>query len=101
MKNLDARQMKQSLKQGKNVYVHSHTGATTKDMKSYAIPPMERNPEVVILHVGCNDISSTNSADAIANDIHSLATMLPQRYPDQSGNTMKVAVSLLIPRTDK
>ena len=26
---------------------------------------------------------------------------LPQRYPDQSGNTTKVAVSLLIPRTDK
>ena len=101
VKNLDARQMKRSLKQGKNVYVHSHSGATTKDMKSYAIPPMERNPEAVILHVECNDISSTNSADAIANDIHSLATMLPQRYPDQSGNTTKVAVSLLIPRTDK
>ena len=101
VKNLDARQMKRSLKHGKNVYIHSHSGATTKDMNSYAVPPMERNPEIVILHVGCNDISTTKSADVIANDIHSLAMTLPQRYPDQSGNTTKVAVSLLIPRTDK
>ncbi|CAB4038575.1 Hypothetical predicted protein, partial [Paramuricea clavata] len=39
---------------GKQIIVKIFPGATTEDMKYYVKPTLERNPELVVLHVGTN-----------------------------------------------
>ena len=41
---------------GKQIIVKTFPGATTADMKYYVKPTLKRNPELVVLHVGTNDV---------------------------------------------
>ena len=43
------------------VFVKSFSGATTGDMGHYIKPTLERNPDHVILHVGTNDLKTTDA----------------------------------------
>ena len=45
-------------------------------MVDYSKPPMKRNPDGVILHVGTNSLRTNKPAQAIANDISDLAVTL-------------------------
>ena len=58
--------------------VKCFTGANIKDMHSYAKPSVERKPNVVILHIGTNDLSPKRNAEEksavqIAQEVMELA----------------------------
>ena len=46
--------------------------ARTKAMKHYVSPDLEKNPDLVVLHTGTNDLKSVSSPEEITNDIISL-----------------------------
>ena len=55
-----------------NVNVVSHSGSTSEDLKSYIKPIIDRRPDVLILHIGSNDLTkkdlkTDNEIDTIAN----------------------------------
>ena len=60
-----------------NVGLKSFPGATAKHLKHYALPTLhEEKPDAVIVHVGCNDLSTKRGAiqavninDVVVNDI--------------------------------
>ena len=57
----------------KNKVVVKHfSGEKTKDMESYIIPTLEKNPEKIIINSGTNDVKSDSSLEEIARDIFSL-----------------------------
>ena len=53
-------------------------GSTIKNMEHYSKPPLERNPELVILHIGTNDIKADTSQSEIASNIHKVAKEMEQ-----------------------
>ena len=77
------------------VKVRPFLSAKTIDMLDY-IKPTQRdlNPEVYLLHVGTNDLSSNKSAEQISLDILNLANSLKL-----DNNT--VVVSSILPRDDE
>ena len=93
VKHLDGRKLKGSLGNGQNFYVKSFSGANTEDMADYSKPPMKRNPDVVILHVGTNSLGTNKPAEDIANEINDLAV-------DLRNGENEVVVSAIIPRGD-
>ena len=68
-------------------------GSTIDNLEHYSKPPLERNPDLVILHIGTNDIKSNKSPSEIVSNIHELAKQMKQRK-------IKVVISALIPRND-
>ena len=90
---VDGKQMHRSLQRSQNVLVKSFPGATTSHMKHHIVPCMERKPDHVVLHVGCNDIRSKDAPSAIASRIVELAS-------DVQRENTTVTVSTLIPRND-
>ena len=86
--------MHKSLKRKHNVTVKAFGGSTIKHMEHYSKPPLERNPELVILHIGTNDIKSNKSPLEIATGIQNLAQNMEEE------GKRKVAISSLIPRND-
>ena len=66
VKHLDRRKVKGSLRNGQNVNVKSFSGATVDDMLDYSKPPMKRNHEIVILHVGTDSVATNKPAEEIA-----------------------------------
>ena len=92
-KHIDGLKMRKSLKRKHKVTVKAFGGSTIKNMEHYSKPPLERNPELVILHIGTNDIKSDKSPSEIASNIHKLAKEMEQ-------GERKVAISALIPRND-
>ena len=93
VKHLDGRKLKGSLRNEQNVYVKSFSGANAEDMVDYSKPPMKRNPDVVILHVGTNSLGTDKPAQAIVNEISDLAVTL------RNGEN-EVVVSAIISRGD-
>ena len=91
--HVDGLKMHKSLKRKHNITVKAFGGSTIKHMEHYSKPPLERNPELVILHIGTNDIKSNKSPSEIASNIHNLAERMEQ-------GERKVAISALIPRND-
>ena len=80
-----------SLKRKHNITVKAFGGSTVKHMEHYSKPRLERNPELIILHIGTNDIKTNKSPSEIASNINDLAKKMEQ-------GDRKVAVSALIPR---
>ena len=39
-----------------NVSVHSFSGATIEDMKDYSVPLLQKEPNVMIIHAGMNNV---------------------------------------------
>ena len=64
-----------------------------EDVVDYSKPPMNRNLDVIILHVGTNSLGTNKPAQAIANEISDLAVTL------RNGEN-EVAVSAIISRGD-
>ena len=72
------------LSDDKNKVVAKHfSGAKTKDMESYIIPTLERNPETIIIHSGTNDLKSDSSPEEIARDVIKLTTSCKTRTNKQ------------------
>ena len=55
------------------VVVKHFSGSTTEDMKTYIQPPLKRDPDRVIIHVGTNDLRSNQDPVTIAKNIINIA----------------------------
>ena len=76
-----------------NVHVKCFPGATTSDMADYIKPTMRRDPDVVVLHVGTNDLRSDSSSKEIAKSVMDIATNMKTEEND-------IIVSSIISRGD-
>ena len=85
--------MKLALNNTTNVYVKSFPGANTEDMYSYTKPTSKRNPNLIILHCGTNDLRNEISSERIADNIVTLARSLKTEATD-------IIVSGITPRND-
>ena len=73
--------------------MHNHPGSTTEDLKSFIVPSIKKQRDVIIIHSGSNDISS-NDADTIDN----LQSII-NKVKKQSSHT-KLAISFILTRKD-
>ncbi len=78
----------------RKIIVKTFPGAAVKDMNHYLKPTLESHPEMIMLHVGTNDIPKKNPSD-IVNEIESLGKIIVE-----NGST-KVAISEIIQREDQ
>ena len=77
----------------KKVVVKHFSGSATEDMKTYIQPPLKHNPDRVIIHVGRNDLRSSQDPVTITKNIMDIA---------KSSKTIKneVLVSSIVPLRD-
>ena len=73
------------------ILVKPFPGAHTKAMKHYVSPDLEKKTNLVILHIGTNDLKSVTSPEEIASEIIALALSVKK-------NGQQIAVSGIIPR---
>ena len=79
----------------KNIYkVHSYGGGTTEDMNDLLRVGMRRNPDCVIIHSGCNDLTRAPQTDTLA-ELNKTITYIRTQKADAD-----IAVSLLVERND-
>ena len=76
-----------------NVKVTGFSGSTSGDLKHHAIPTINRKPDVLILHIGSNDL--TKGGDTCAN----IETIISKVR--KSSSHTKIVLSSLIIRKDK
>ena len=77
-----------------NYKIHSYGGGTSEDMVDLVKIGMRRKPEVVILHSGSNDITSTN-----VNTIQMIEKTI--KYIKQEQPNTNIGISLICPRNDQ
>ena len=77
VKDLQSHKMKRS-EQARNekLFVKSISGTTVADMIDYARPTVRKEPDLIVLHAGTNDLCSNKTADNIASDVMKLALEL-------------------------
>ena len=85
--------MKTKLKKSEQLYVKPFNGANIEDMKDHVRATMRRNPDLIVLHAGTNDLRSEKTANNIASDIMRLALEMKNDIND-------VMVSSLTYRAD-
>ena len=94
IKNIEGHRMKRCMRRGEKIYVKSFPGAKTADMKDYVRPSQRYNPELFLLHTGCNDLISAKTPDEISDEIVRLALDLKNDEND-------VIISGIIARNDE
>ena len=78
-----------------NVVVRNHPGANSEDIKSFIVPSIRKQRDVIIIHCGSNDIgTNTNVKDTIEN----LQSVI-NKVKKQSSHT-KLAISSVFIRRD-
>ena len=82
------------LSKNNNVRVRNHRGSTSEDLKDFANPIIKRRPDVLVIHIGSNDLGKDN-IDTIQN-IQTIVNRTKRRSP----NT-RIAVSSIIIRKDR
>ena len=75
------------------VVVKHFSGSTTEDMKTYIQPPLKRDPDRVIIHVGTNDLRSNQDLVTIAKNIIDIAK-------SSKTNKNEILLSSIVPRRD-
>ena len=75
------------------VVVKHFSGSTTEDMKTYFQPPLKRDPDRVIIHVGTNDLRFNQDPVTIAKNIIDIAK------PSKT-NKNEILLSSIVPRRD-
>ena len=76
-----------------NVKVRAQPGATTQDMEDHIKPLLRKEPDMVILHCGTNDL--TNEVDTISH----LDAMV--KYTRKESPSTEIVVSNIVTRRDK
>ena len=94
IKDIEQHKMKQALGNKERVFAKHFLGANVDHMKSYAIPSKRYDNDLVILHVGTNDLRESKSAKEIASSIIDLAT-------DLKTENNNIMLSSITPRNDK
>ena len=69
------------------------SGSTTEDVMTYIKPPLKRNPDHFIIHVGTNDLRSHQDPETIAINIVEVAN-------NSKTDTHKVLIASIVPRRD-
>ena len=75
--------------------VKHFSGSTTEDMKTYIQPPLKRDPDRVIIHVGKNDLRSSQDPETIAKNIIDIT-----KNSTTNKNEIVSIVSIKVPRRD-
>ena len=95
VKDVDPFDLRKKLKnKNSKVYRHNFNGATIKAMNYHAIPVMEFEPDLAILHVAINSLRSMDTKQKIADDILNLANNIKK-------DTNEIIISSIIPRRDQ
>ena len=76
------------------VKIATFPGCTTRDMKDHIKPLLRRNPDEIIIHVGTNNLRSTNSPRECAEELIDLAESV------SSESSAMITISSLISRSD-
>ena len=75
------------------VVVKQCSGLTTKDMMAYIKPPLKRNPDRFIIHLGTNDLRSDQDRKTIVRNVVEVAN-------NKKTDINKVLISSIVPRLD-
>ena len=94
LKDVERQKVKNGLHNMEKVYVKHFPGATSRHMKSYAIPSKDFDNDLTIIHCGTNDLRSEKKPIEIAAEIIEVAQ-------DLKTNTNEIMLSGIIPRRDK
>ncbi|CAB3999511.1 Scavenger receptor cysteine-rich type 1 M130 [Paramuricea clavata] len=92
IKMLNPSRLRRSI--GRKTIVKTFPGASVTDMKHYVKPTLEKNPELIVLHVGTNDIHQ-KEPEEIVKEMESLCTGIV------TNSLAKVAISEIIQREDE
>ena len=95
LKFVNGRKLSNLLSHQSSTYVKTFPGATVEDMSDYVMPSLRRKPTEVILHVGTNDIKTSEPRE-IAEGIVDLGLKIQNHSPD-----CNVTISSLILRADE
>ena len=81
-------------KNGNSVKVRKYPGSTSRDLKHFAIPSIEKKPSILIIHSGSNDLTKhvDDTIDNMQFIINKTVRLSPQT---------KIAISGLTTRKDK
>ena len=98
IKNINGWELKEKIGNNGIVHVKKFSGATIRDMHSYTIPTTEKKPNLIVLHVGTNDLPSRRGEEEksevqIAQEIIELANEIKE-------NNIEVIISGLVARGD-
>ena len=75
------------------VVVKHFSGSTTEGMKTYIQTPVKKDPDRVIIHVGTNDLRSSQDPETVAKNIIDIAK-------NSTPNKNEIRVSSIVPRRD-
>lgn len=81
-------------KDGNSVMVRKYPGSTSRDLKHFAIPSIEKKPSMLIIHAGSNDL--TKHVDDTIDNLQFIINKSVRLSPHT-----KIAISGLIIRKDK
>ena len=95
LKFVSGRKLSNLLSNQSSIYVKTFPGATVDDMSDYVMPSLRRTPTEVILHVGTNNVKSSEPRE-IAEGIVNLGLKIQNDSPD-----CKITISSLILRSDE
>ena len=95
LKFINGRKLSSQISNQSLTYVKAFPGATVEDMSDYIMPSLRRKPEEVILHVGTNNLKSSEPRE-IAEGIVNLGLKIQNHSPD-----CKITISSLISRSDQ
>ena len=95
LKFVSGRKLSNLLSNECSIYVKTFPGATVDDMSDYVMPSLRRTPTEVFLHVGTNNVKSSEPRE-IAEGIVNLGLKIQNHSPD-----CKITISSLIVRSDE
>ena len=74
--------MNKKLGDNEKSYVKCISGTTIEDMVDYARPTVRKQPDLIVLHAGTNELVTKKTASNIASDIIKLALQLKTGFND-------------------
>lgn len=94
LKFVNGRKLSNLFSHQSSTYVKTFPGATVEDMSDYVMPSLHSKPSEVILHVGRNDVKTSEPRE-IAEGIVNLGLKIQNHSPD-----CNITISSLILRAD-
>ena len=93
VKDVEQHKLRKGLNNKERIFIKHFSGATVEDMKMYIIPSKKHENDLVILHVGTNDLRQPKAAKEIAKEIVELAI-------DTKNEKNEIMISGIVPRND-
>ena len=98
IKNINGWELKENIGKNGIVHVKKFNGATIRDMHSYSILIIEKKPNVIILHVGTNNLPS-RSGDEEKSEAQ-IAAKIIKLVNEIKESNIEVIISSLVERGD-